>query len=154
MMYFRQMPQWPHTGRNLSTSRGKNCPVKGDNSQSDSSSVVIINTSHLYVQRITATISHSFQNHRKPFLTSRLQFHHPNTITLTSRLTTRILFPIAVEGRFLLNLARTAPLFPCERVILPQMTLMRLALSCPGHAVFLEKKNNWEISYYIACFQN
>ena len=39
-------------------------------------------------------------------------------------LTTLILLPMAFDGRFLRNLARTAPLLPCGLVTLPQITLM------------------------------
>ena len=54
------------------------------------------------------------------------------------QLTTRTRRPMAKEGRFFLNWARTAPLLPWGRVILPQMTRRRLGLSWPGQAVFLE----------------
>merc|ERR1712047_47626 len=50
---------------------------------------------------------------------------------------TRTRRPMALAGRFFLNFARTAPLFPWERVTLPQITRMRLASLWPGQAVFL-----------------
>lgn len=37
----------------------------------------------------------------------------------------RILAPIASPGKLVLNLARTDPLFPCERVTLPQIARRR-----------------------------
>jgi hypothetical protein len=44
----------------------------------------------------------------------------PNHKTLT----TRMRLPIAFDGKLRWNLARTAPLLPCGRHTLPQMTLM------------------------------
>jgi len=55
----------------------------------------------------------------------------------TVEFTTRIRRPIAFGGKFLRNLARTAPLLPCGRVTLPQTTRKWLGFSWPGHAVFL-----------------
>ena len=69
---------------------------------------------------------------QEPFL--KLKFPHQ---ALSVKLTTRTRRPIAREGRFFLNCARTAPLLPWGRVIFPQMTRRRLGLSCPGQAVFL-----------------
>ncbi|KAI2803594.1 hypothetical protein BLOT_007725 [Blomia tropicalis] len=43
---------------------------------------------------------------------------------------TRTRRPIAFDGKFLWNLARTAPELPCGRVIFPQM--MRKVLFLPG----------------------
>lgn len=62
--------------------------------------------------------------------------------TSAPTLTTRIRFPIAAGGRFLLNFALTEPLFPCGRVTLPQMTRSLLGLTWPGQVVLLQGNKN------------
>lgn len=55
----------------------------------------------------------------------------------------RTRLPIAFDGRFLWNLARTAPELPCGRVTLPQMTRNLLVLpSRRGTGFFLQKEND------------
>lgn len=59
------------------------------------------------------------------------------------KLTILMRFPSAFEGKFFRNFARTAPLLPCGRVTLPQMTLKWFGFFSlrPAIAVLLNKIN-------------
>ena len=54
------------------------------------------------------------------------------------KLTTLTDPPIALAGKLCLNFALTAPVLPCGRVILPQITLILLAFLFPLATVFFE----------------